>query len=158
VEEYEYRWDREFAITRVCFSVVGFASIFGIPTAVVWLTTMDRPLQEALVVLGWIGLSAGCAALYTRKYWKRLSQRGPQLELRRDCLRAAQLGERIVPWSEVVELRGQEEVYHRDVSSLTLVTTRGNVTLNIAGLDAPMAVIIKQAEAVALASRTRDSD
>jgi hypothetical protein len=157
VEEYEYRWDREFAITRVGQSVLGWAAIFGIPSAIVWLATLNTPGREAQVVAGYLGLTAVCAALHSRKYWKRLSNREPQLELRRDGIRAAQLGGKHIPWREVVQLRGVEESIHRDISSLTVDTTAGSITLNIAGLDAPMRTIINQAETVALASRSHDS-
>lgn len=54
---------------------------------------------------------------------------------------------------EVVQLRGVEETVQRDDSPLTLDTTSGSITLNIVGLNAPMHIIIEQAQAVALASR-----
>jgi len=158
VEEYEYRWDREFAITRICTFAFCWALLFGLPSLVLWVIMTDRPVKETLVFLGWLGLTALCTTVTTRKYWKRLSQRGPQLEFRRDHLKAVQLGDRVVPWSEVVKLGGQEVGPHRDVASLTLVTTQGKIDLNIEGLDAPMVTIMRQAEAVAIASRTRDSE
>lgn len=157
MEEYEYHWDREFAITRVCQSVVGWAALFGIPAAMVWMATLTTPGREAQVVAGYLGLTAVCAALHSRKYWKRLSNRAPQLEFRRDYLRAAQLGGKQIPWRDVVRLRGLEETIHRDDSFLTVDTTADSITLNIAGLDAPMRTIIQQAESVALASRARNS-
>lgn len=157
MEEYEYRWSREFATTRVFQSVLGWAAIFGIPSALVWLATLNTPGRELQVLLGYLGLTACCAALHSRKYWRRLSNQTPQLEFRKDGIRAAQLGGKEIRWQDVVQLRGVEETIHRDASTLTVDTTYGSITLNIAGLDAPMRTIIEQAEAVALASRAHRS-
>jgi len=158
VKEYEYRWDRTFAINRVAYSVVVWAGLFLMPGMMLWMASLNKPGRVILVFAGFIGLVAVCAAVHSRKYWKRLSDRTPQLEIRREYLRAAQLGDQVIPWREVLELRGADEPYQNDASALTLITTRGTITIYIAGLDTSVYTISDQAQAAALASRVRGSE
>lgn len=157
MEEYAYRWSREYAIICISFYAVSWAGIFGLPSAVVWGTVIDDPVREPLLILGWLGLTAVATALHARKYWKRLLQRDPQLEFRHDCLRAVQLGDQVIPWREVA-VWGEEIVGYEDLSYLTLHTPKSVIKLDISGLEVPASRIIQQAEAMAIAAHTRDPE
>lgn len=154
MEEYAYRWNREYAITTICLYGGSWALLFGFPAAIAWLTVIDDPIREPLLILGWLGLTAVVTALHTRKYWKRLWQRAPQLEFRCDGLRAVQLGDQVIPWREVA-VWGEEIIGYEDSSYMSLHTPLSVIKLDISGLDVPAWRIIEQAEAMALAFANR---
>lgn len=147
--EHQYRWSINFALLKVVFSAIGWTAIVGLPGLFVWMWTLDKqPEREGAVVAGIAGVILLCSLLHSRKYWRRFFDRTPQLELYGGFLRARQLGDEDIPWTQVRNIRGTEEVVSRDISYLILDTDDGEMELDLAGLDAPMRDIFEATQGV----------
>lgn len=141
-----YRWSILHALTRILASLLGWMLILFLPGFLFWGAFGTKPGRELPVVAGIVGVVLACWLLHTRKYWRRIFDRSPQLELHIEFLRATQL-KKDIGWEDVVQIRGRETTYQDD-SILSLCVARREFDLDISGLDVPMREIFKAVEEI----------
>ncbi|MBX9682028.1 MAG: hypothetical protein K2X38_24990 [Gemmataceae bacterium] len=140
----EYRWSILHAITRILMSFCGWLMIVGLPGLFAWMASINKP-HEGTVVLGVAGIMALCWLLHSRKYWRRLFSREPQLRMGPEGLDGPRIGKNPIAWSDIERMVGRERSAE-DYTYLTLYTTRGRKHIDLEGLNDSMTAIFRTAE------------
>lgn len=142
----EYRWSVDYAIHRTFTSFLGWFFIIGFPGGGFYIASMNKP-HEGAVGIGVVVLIFTATVLHSRKYWRRFSDRSVQVALRADGIWAKQWNGDFIAWEDILSYSGFEKQISKDVSVIVLRTTRGEIQLDLTGLDAPMVTIFKEIEA-----------
>ena len=124
--------------------MLSWGAAVGVYLGLVWPNGFQPgwwwPEVPAVVVV-----SLGCVFVCTYKHWRRILDRSPQLELYTNYLRAKQLGDVDILWTDVRNIRaldnigGALEIGMNTRNSLLILEVEGvgTVELNLDGLGVP---------------------
>lgn len=143
-----FGWSRRFAVVRIAYSFVFWALVFMLPGLMMWMASLDKPGQEIRVIGGFLGIVGLACLIHSRRYWMRLFDRRPQIEIHPGFLRARQWGDVDLLWKSVRNIRGQTRSIGSDVIDATIflkVEGREELELDTTGLDQPTQFILEAA-------------
>lgn len=133
-----FGWSRRFALLRIGYSFVFCLLIVLLPGLLMWMASLDKPGQEIRVVAGVLGFVSLACLIHARRYWMRLFDRRPQIEIHPGFLRARQWGDVDLLWRSVRNIRGQTQSIGSDVIDASIflkVEGRDELELDTTGLD-----------------------
>lgn len=115
------------------------------------MVAVDKGKSEWPVIGIYLGIVSVCCFLHARRYWMRLFDQSPQLELYPTFIRAKQFRDVDVLWKSLTHLRGMTKSIGSDVIDATIFLTiksKGEIELDTTGLNVPTTEIFRSMESL----------